>query len=108
MKPLYAVIASGSAVSATVDARQINMLGAIHVPGMTSGDLTMQGALDSTSGSFARFSDSRAIGSADLRFATGPGSRFVISPFVGPLPPYIRMESLATQTDTRTITLLTR
>lgn len=108
MKPLYAVIASGDLVSGTVDCTQVRAIRAIAVPGMTSGDLGVQGALDSTSASFARFIETRTVPSSDLRFNTGPGSRFIAWPFGEVLPPYLRLESLVAQTSPRTLTLLTR
>ena len=109
MNPIYAVIASGYVGSQAIDLRQSLGVRAIAVPLMTSGDLLLQGAMDSTSGSFARLIETRAPGSGDLRFATGPGSRWVALPSVfETLPPYLRLEASVQQTDTRTLTLLSR
>lgn len=110
MKSLFAVIASGDLVSGTIDARAIPGIRGIHVPGVVSGDLLIQGALDSSSGSFARLLDTRAAGSGDLRFATGPGSRFIPIPhgLQETFPPYLRLEAAAAQTSPATLTLLTR
>jgi hypothetical protein len=108
MKLLYAVINSGFSTSGPVDARRINAIRAIHVPAMTSGDLFVQGALDSGSGSFSRLIETRAVGSADMRFATGAGSRFIAWPFGETLPPFLRLEAAVPQADNRTLTLLSR
>ena len=101
----YTTIASGGSVSGTVDLSQYNQVVAIGVPGLTSGDLLIQGAFDTTSASFQRLLETR-VGSGDLRFATGVGSRMVVGPFAN-LPQYARLEISVAQTDNRTLTLLT-
>lgn len=108
MKPLFAIINSGFVASQALDCRQIAAIRGMHVPAMTSGDLFVQGALDSSSGSFSRLIETRAVGSDDLKLATGPGSRFVAWPLGETLPPYMRIEAAVAQTDNRTLTLLTR
>lgn len=109
MRQLFAVIQSGEAVSGTVDVKQIAGIRAIHCPGLTSGDLLVQGALDSSSGSFARFRETRQPGSGDLRHAVGVGSCFLADPLGRVVPaPYLRLESAVAQTDTRTFTILVR
>ena len=111
MQALYAVISSGSLVSPNVDLTQRALLG-ISVPTISSGDLTIQGGVDTTSASFLRLLEARSPGSGDLRFATGVGSRMVMLPETFSTPPYIRLETVmatgSAQTDNRTFTLLTR
>jgi hypothetical protein len=108
------VINSGFAVGSPVDLRQHGWLRAIHVPGITSGDLFIQGAMGQANGSppnsgdFARLLEARAVGSGDLRFATGPGSKWIASPFAETFPQFIRPETAVAQTDTRTLTILIR
>jgi hypothetical protein len=107
---LYAVVGSGQLVSGTVDLRQL-ALKLIMVPaGVISGDLAVQGNVDSTSGNFLRTLDFRGQGSGDLRFPTGLGSRMVLWPETIPTPPFARLETLGApgslQTDNRTFVLL--
>ena len=101
------MIVSGATVGPDVDLRQ-HILQAIFCPTITSGDLLMQGNYDSTSAGFFRLMDTRAVGSADLRFATGLGSRMLPWPPGLPQPAYARFEAGAAQTDNRTLTLITR
>lgn len=112
---VHYVVASGFQVGSPVDLRQHGQIRAIAVPGITSGDLLMQGAMGQangtppTSGDFSRLLETRAVGSGDLRFAAGPGSRWIAGfPFSGALPPFVRPEFAVAQTDTRTLTLLIR
>ena len=105
MPLIHTVIASGSAVSPTVDLSQQSRLLAISVPGVTSGDLLVQGAFSTTSGSFQRLVETRSPGSGDLRFAVGPGSRMVVGPLIY-MPQYVRLEMSVAQTDNRTLSLL--
>lgn len=117
MKALFAVIASGDIVSGVVDARKINCIEGIIAPAFTaSGDLIIQGAASTGSGTtpptsadFSRYMDTRAVGSGDLRFAVGSANRILPMPngFLATTP-FIRVEAGVPQTDTRTITLLTR
>ena len=111
MQQLYAVINSGFAVSGDIDLTQRRLFG-VAVPVITSGDLAIQGNIDTTSATFYRLLETRSPGSGDLRFATGPGSRMVLLPEDIPTPAYIRLELITTvgspQADTRTLTLLTR
>ena len=106
MPTYYTLISSGFAVSPTVDLNQENRVLAIGVPGVTSGDLLLQGSFSTTSADFQRLLETRGQGSGDLRFAVGPGSRMVTGPLIY-APPYIRAEMSVNQTDNRTLTLLT-
>ena len=106
MSPLYAVVNSGFAVSGDIDLRQRALFG-IAVPSITSGDLAIQGNIDTTSAGFVRLLETRAVTSGDLRFATGVGSRMAMLPADFPTPPYARLETLATQTNPATFTLFT-
>ena len=108
----YSVIRSGFVVSGDVDLRQ-RQLEAIFVPTLlASGALAVQGNYDSTSGFFVRALDPRAVGSADLLFAVGVGSRWVPWPANVPQPAYARFEMVCAagslQHDNRTLTLVTR
>jgi hypothetical protein len=108
MKPLFAIINSGSIGSQALDCAKIKAIRGIHVPAMTSGDIFVQGASDNSSGSFARMIETRSVGSGDLKFATGPGSRFIPWPLGETLPAYLRLEAAVAQTDNRTLMVLTR
>ena len=117
MIPLFAVISSGQAVSGIVDARKVSGIEAIIAPAWAaSGDLILQGAAATGSGTtpplsgdFSRYIETRAVGSGDLRFAVGSANRVVPMPggFLRTTP-FLRVEAGVVQTDTRTITLLTR
>ena len=111
MQPLYAVINSGQVISGNVDLTQRALIG-ITVPVVTSGDLVIQGNVDTTSANFVRLLDIRASGGADLRFPIGVGSRMVMLENTFSTPPYIRLETVmatgSLQADARTFTLLTR
>lgn len=112
MQPIFAIIGSGQNVSSDIDLRKRKLVG-IQVPTLgASGDLAIQGNFDTTSAGFVRYLDTRAAGSADLRFATGLGSRFVTMPDFLHTLPYMRLEVIGAtgsmQTDNRTFTLLTR
>lgn len=108
------IINSGFAVGSPVDLRQYPWIRAIGVPGITSGDMFLQGALAKADGSapnsgdFSRLLETRAVGSGDLRFATGPGSRWIAFPFAETLPPFVRPELAVAQADTRTLQILIR
>lgn len=110
MLPIYAVINSGQRVSGDIDLTQKSLLG-ISVPTISSGDLVIQGGVDTTSANFFRLLDVRAAAGGDLRFPTGVGSRMVMLPKDFTSPPYIRLEAVmatgSSQTDTRTFTLFT-
>jgi hypothetical protein len=106
---LFIGIASGSQVSNDCDLSQAGRgLWAIMIPNIVSGDLLVHGALDTST--FRRLLDTRAPGSGDLRFATGPGSRMVMWPPDFSTPPYIRLETAAVQSGSNvtTFTLLMR
>jgi len=111
---MHYVVNSGFAVGSPVDLRQYPWVRAIGVPGITSGDLFIQAAMATDSGtpplsgSFARLLETRAVGSGDHRFATGPGSRWIAFPFAETMPPFIRPEFAVAQTDTRTLQILIR
>ena len=100
---LYAVINSGRAVSGDIDLR-MNALAAIGVPVVTSGNLFLQGGFDTTSANFLRIQTSASSG--DMSYATGPGSRMLITDFS--TPAYARLEMSVNQTDIRTFQLWTR
>ena len=102
----YTTIAQSAAVSGTVDLTQAQRLLAILVPGVTSGDLLLQGATDTTSASFQRLLETRTPGSGDMRFATGTGSRMIPIPFISGIP-YVRFETAVPQANVCTLTLLT-
>lgn len=111
MNQLYTVINSGYVISGNVDLTQRALLG-ISVPTVTSGDLVLQGGVDTTSANFLRLLDVRAAAGGDLRFPTGVGSRMVMLPENFSTPPYVRLEMVmatgSLQSDTRTFTLITR
>jgi hypothetical protein len=111
MSLIYAVINSGALVSGNIDLTKQALFG-ISVPTINSGDLLLQGGVDTTSANFLRLLEARAPGSGDMRFATGVGSRMVILPDYFSTPPYLRLEvTMATgsaQTNPRTFTLFTR
>lgn len=110
-KVLYTAIASGSTIASDVNIGFGTQLWAVVVPSITSGDLLVQGNfIDSTSGGYYRLLDTRAQGSGDLRFATGPGSRMVMWPPDFKTPPNIRFETSVTQalSNVATIALLVR
>lgn len=77
---------------------------AISVPTINSGDLLVQGGLDTTSASFFRLLASPP-NSGDLRFATGLGSRMVVWPYSIQNPSYIRLETGAPQAAARSFTV---
>ena len=117
MKPLFAIINSGGMVSNGLDLTQVHGIRGIFVPGMTSGDLLLQagyatqsGTTPPASGDYSRFAETRAVGSGDLKLATGTGSRYIPWPlgYGETIPPYLRMESTVSQTNLCTLTLLTR
>ena len=111
---MHYIINSGFAVGSPVDLRKYSNLRAMHIPGITSGDMFIQGALPTvtgvapSSGDFARLLETRAVGSGPLRFATGAGSAWLAMPFGDTLPPWIRPEFASAQVDVRTLTLLVR
>ena len=112
MQPLYAVINCGYEVSGDVDLR-VRALLFVSVPVISSGDLAIQGNVDTTSANFTRLLYGLyAPGSGDLRFPTQAGSRMVMFPANFSTPAYVRLETVmntgSAQTDTRTFTLLTR
>jgi hypothetical protein len=110
MTPIYAVVASGFAVSGDIDLRQ-RQLYAISVPTINSGGggIAIQGNYDTTSARFVRMMDVRGqIGSGDLLFSTLVGSRMAPWPAGTATPPYARVEITGgAQVDTRTFVLLT-
>jgi hypothetical protein len=111
MEPLYAIVASGFNISGNIDLRKRALIG-IHVPVLgASGDLAIQGNLDTTSATFLRYMETR-VGSGDLRFGTGLGSRYVALPPMLETLPYARLEIVGAagsmQSDNRTFTLVTR
>jgi hypothetical protein len=107
------IVNSGFAVGSPVDLRQYPLIRAIGVPGITSGDMFIQGAMGQANGSppnsgdFARLLETRAVGSGYAQFATGPGSLWIAWPFGDSLPQWMRPEFAVAQADTRTLTLLT-
>lgn len=108
----YAVIASGFLVSGNVDLRQ-RRLEAIFVPTLlASGELAIQGNIDTTSAQFVRMMETREQASGDLRFSVGVGSLMIPWPETVPQPAYARFEVITAagslQHDNRTLTLVTR
>lgn len=107
---LYAVIASGQAVSPNIDLTK-RVITAIFAPTINSCDLAIQGNFDQTSAGFVRMLDARVV-SGDLRIPTFIGSRMVAIPEGTYFPPYARLETvMATgsfQTDNRTFTIMTK
>lgn len=104
---VYTQILSGSAVSGNIDLTKVG-IDTILVPTIISGDLLIQGNMDTTSGNFRRLLETRIPGSGDLRFATGPGSRSIPYPTDLPSPAYARLETSVTQTAPASFTILTR
>jgi len=112
MPPLiFTTIASGSNISPNIDLRQQSLI-SIRVPGITSGDLTVQGNVDQTSAGFYRLLETRTPGSGDLRFATGVGSRMIPWPPSIPTPAWARLEIVTApgsfQASTRSLEVLTQ
>lgn len=96
---------SGS-ISGDVDLRG-GRLKAISVPVLTSGDLLVQGAFDTTSAGFVRIQTPMfgAVNSGDLRLATGPGSMMLLWPDHIPSPSYVRLETSVAQAVARTFSV---
>jgi hypothetical protein len=109
-KIIFTSIPSGSTVSSDLDLSFGTRLWAIAVPAISSGDLLIQGNFDTTSANFLRLLDSRAPGSGDMRFATGPGSRMIMWPPDLPTPQKMRLETSVVQalSNVATFTLLVR
>lgn len=111
-KIVYTSIASGSTVSSDVLLGFGTQLWAILVPGsISSSDLLVQGNfIDTTSAGYVRLLDTRAPGSGDLRFATGPGSRMIMWPPDFKTPTNIRLETTVAQSasNVNTFALLVR
>src|SRR5581483_10037559 len=107
MQTLFAVVASGQTVSGDIDLRKVILRG-IQVPTVDSGDLMIQAnAFDQTSANYFRLLETRTPGSGDLRFATGPGSRFISMPTaILESFPFARLETGVAQTNPRTFTLV--
>lgn len=106
---LFPTIPLSGQVSGNVDLSKYPKLIAIAVPGISSGDLLIQGAYDTTSANFQRLLQTMVIpGSGDLRFATLAGSRMIPFPQDFTLPPYLRLETLSPQANVCTFTLLVR
>ncbi len=98
---LYSVVVSGAAIGPDVDLRE-GQLGAVHVPVVTSADLYVRGAFNTTSANFGRlFNEYGAV-----RFPTGAGSCVALWPMGELTPPYVRFEFSVAQTDNRTLTVL--
>ena len=95
---LTATIPLSGSVSDDVDLRG-GRLQAISVPVLTSGDLLIRGAFDTTSAGFVRIQTppSGAVNSGDLRLATGPGSMMLLWPANFPSPSYVRLETSVAQ-----------
>ena len=104
MPIIYTVISSGAKVSGDVDLRRYPRLCNIDFPAMTSGDTYIQGNSDTTSANFHRLQDN--VG--QINNATGPGSACLLFPGGYQQPSYLRIESLVTQTDNRTIAITVR
>lgn len=105
---LYTLVASGASVSDTINLTTYGRPTVLGVPGITSGDLLVQGSFTPTSADFSRMLEVRSPGSGDLRFATGPGSRMAMWPETLRPPPYLRFETSVAQTNPATLTLLVR
>ena len=101
---LHTLISSGSKVSGDVDIRRYPKLQYVMLPTMTSGDTYLQGNSDTTSAGFRRLADN--VG--QIANATGLGSTVVLFPGGYQTPPYLRLESLVTQTDNRSIVFAVR
>ena len=104
MSLIYTTISSGQKVSADVDIRAHPKLQFVNFPTMTSGDTYMQGSTDATSANFVRLQDN--VG--QIAQATGPGSTTVMWPGGYQTPSRLRVESLVSQTDIRTLTFSVR
>lgn len=107
-RALFTVIASGFAVSGTVDLTKSKGIAAIDMPTVNSGGLFVRGSFDQTSANFKRLLDTRVPGSGDLQFFTFTGCSVVPFPQQVGLPPYLRLELAGAQTDNRTFTVLSR
>lgn len=82
-------------------------LQAIFAPTMTSGDLFIRGAFNTTSANFVRVQNPvfSAPTSGDLRLATGPGSNMLLWPSQFPSPSFIRLETAVAQAAARAFTI---
>lgn len=108
---LFAVVNSGATLSGVLDLTQLGGIRSIKVPpNVTSGQLFVQGASDTTSASFARVQRA-PVNSGDLQFSV-LGSLAAGALLSAPdelrspsFSPYARIEFSAAQIDTRTLTL---
>ena len=106
MPQIFALINSGFNVSGDIDLRK-HALVSIRVPTITSGDLAVQGNIDSTSAGYLRLLETRVPGSGSLRFAAGPGSCQIQWPRSIETPAFARLETLGSaMTNPATLTLL--
>ena len=110
MQPLNATIAVSGTVSSLASPGQ-GTLYAIWAPVVTSGDLFIQGAWDTTSANFVRIQRDNfgaGLSSGDLRFPIGPGSNMVLLPTGYQWPANIRLETAVPQTAAVTFKILYR
>ena len=110
MQPLNATIAVSGTVSSLASPGQGTPY-AIWCPTVTSGDLFIQGAWDTTSANYVRIQRDNVIAgptSGDLRFPIGPGSLMVLLPTGYQWPANIRLETAVAQTAAVTFKLLYR
>lgn len=103
---LFTTIPSGYAVSSPVDLNQFTGLKSVFVPTIDSGDMLIQGSFDTTSANFVRLLAPTFPGSAFMRFCTLVGSLMLSVPQDYSFPPYVRLETINAQTNTRSFTLL--
>ena len=101
----FTTIVSGAAVSAAVDLSGGDLFG-LWVPVLTSGSAVLLGSFDATSANFVRMTN--PAGSGDWTFGVGPGSRAVTLQDVAFPFPFLKVETLVTQADTRSLALIAK
>lgn len=110
MQPLNATIAVSGTVSSLASPGQ-GVPYAIWCPTVTSGDMFLRAAWDTTSANYVRIQrDPLAAGplSGDLRFAIGPGSCMVLLPTNYQWPSNLNVEMSVAQSAAVTFKLLYR
>lgn len=103
---IYAVVASGSAVSATAALQGASVAG-VHVPvNSPAGDGYFQVSHDTTSANFVRYLPLSDTSSNVFSVSSGPAA-FMVPPDVMAFP-FVRYEFENAQSDTRTITFVVK
>ena len=97
---LFLAVPSGYVVSNYVAIANVDGIGSVWIPAVTSCQMFLQGSWDTTSANFHRIQNT--IGTSTFCMLAADGSKVfpVLSANIG--MPYVRLESSVTQTDTRT------